>query len=73
MKSQININFSDDPFYRYKMLSPDTSNEGTLASKITEVRNLASIANSLKRPLEHIIKHFELSLKLHCKEHEKAH
>ena len=58
----MNVNFSDDSSYRYKMEIPILRWEGAGNGMQTIFENLTNIATALKRDPEELAKHFEFTL-----------
>lgn len=62
MPLMMNVNFSDDSSYRYKMEIPILRWEGAGNGMQTIFENLTSIATALKREPEELAKYFEFTL-----------
>jgi len=57
----INVNGSDDPWYRYKMPPIAATQRGGGNGKTTVVTNAAAVAHALRRDTAHVMKHLALA------------
>lgn len=62
----VNVDGSDDPFYRYTMPEVRVKHEGASKMRKTILVNLAAISKDLGRPVEPLLQHLGQSLSAAC-------
>ena len=68
----ININLSDDPFYRYKMEKVNITNKGCGNGLLTVINNLDNISKSINTPPEILSKYIATSVGSNYNEKKKT-
>ena len=68
----INVNNSDDPFYRYKMEKVSITNKGFGNGLFTIINNLENIAKSINTPVEILYKYISNDLGSNYNEKKKS-
>ncbi|CAL5978706.1 Eukaryotic_translation initiation factor 5 [Hexamita inflata] len=72
MPQMINVNFSQDDSYRYKMEAPQIRQEGDGNGVHTAFDNLSQISTALRRSTAELVKHFEFAFGTMCQKKEDA-
>jgi translation initiation factor 5 len=70
--SMINVNKSEDPFYRYKMEKVRVNNCGFGNGQYTIINNLDNISKSINTPTDILIKHLILTMGSSYNEKKKS-
>jgi len=66
-KGQVNMDGSDDPFYRYQMPALLVKFEGTSKMKKSVLVNLPDVSGKIGRPADHLLTYLGQSLNAGCK------